>query len=358
MQVAVSAISRRGFIRKLGASALATPFVSRPARAQLVLTCADPGGVYTSAFTEAFYGPFTAESGVAVRAVTRRANPATEIKAQVETGAYKWDLSGGVTPEVQELLTDLGLLEKLALSGNDVDEIPAEMRNEYYLANGLTALVLGYRTDIFKDRPETFADLWDTGRFRGPRSMRRAPRDTVEVTLRALGISGSQAYDFLSSPAGWDKVYEKLNSIKPFVPVWWESAAQSVQLLQSGEIVMAPTFNARMQPEIDAGGKVDFSWQGGCYSLEGWVIPKGTPNLDLARRFIAFCARADRQAAFTRLLANGPTNPGAYNHIPVERARVLPSYPANLSVMTRVNEGYWSKDKEKIEQRFTLWLQS
>ena len=49
--------------------------------------------------------------------------------------------------------------------------------------------------------------------------------------------------------------------------------------------------------------------------MEGWVIPRGNPKADLARRFVKFCANAKRQAEFTPHLAYGPTNPNAYKFI-------------------------------------------
>ena len=40
-------------------------------------------------------------------------------------------------------------------------------------------------------------------------------------------------------------------------------------------------------------------WNGVFYSLSGRAIPRGTPKADLARQFVASCARPDRQAAAT-----------------------------------------------------------
>lgn len=344
----------------LGAStvpAIVFPALWQRANAAQSLVVADPGGIYSTTWTEAYYQPFTRETGIEIISVARRSNPAAEFKAQVEANHYDWDVSGGVDSDVAELLNSAGLLEPIDLSGPDMSAIPSDMKNEFYLADSIDTFVLAYRTDAFPKGLRSFADIWDTQRFPGRRAMRRLARDTIEIALRADGVPGGpDIYKVLSAEDGWDRAFKKLDEIKPAVKVWWDSSPQSAQLLQTGEVDICPTFNARAQSVAQNGAPVAISWQDGFYGPNGWCIPKGSPKADLARQFIKFCARADRQAACTTKLPNGPTNPGAYSYIDKSVAEQLPSYPDNLKQTTRLNSQFWGRNKAMSDQRFNEWL--
>ncbi len=248
-------------------------------------------------------------------------------------------------------------MEKIDYSGPDMSAIPTDWHSEFYFPDSIATFVLAYRTDRFKAAPHTFADLWDLQRFPGRRGMRRLARDTIEVALRADGVPGGpEIYKALSTPAGWDRAFAKLDQIRKNVAVWWDMSSQSTQILRTGEVDMCSTFNARAQTAQDDGAPVDISWEGGFYSLVGWCIPKGNPKANLAREFIKFCARPDRQAAFVTKLPNGPSNPKAYSQIKKDLAVRLPSYPGNLAKTSRVDDAFWGKNKAMSDRRFNEWL--
>lgn len=359
MQTFQHSPSRRAALRTIaaGAVAIAAPAVWTRGVAAQTLVVSDPGGIYTAAYTEAYYQPFTKETGIQIIPVVRRSNPAAEFKAQVANRNFNWDVSGGVTSDVADLLVAQNLVDKIDLSGDAMAAIPADCKNEYYLADSGVTFLLAYRGDRYKNAPGSFADMWDIEKFPGRRALRKLARDMIEIALRADGVRGGpDIYQVLSTPAGWDRAFAKLGQIRPHVKVWWDSSPQSTQLLQSGEVDMCPTFNGRAQAAADAGAPVSLSWNDGLYSLAGWAIPRGTPKADLARRFIQFCARADRQAAYTSKLVNGPTNPDAYRYIPKDLAVKLPTYPDNLKQSSRLDDAFWSRNKAMSDQRFNEWL--
>ncbi|MBZ8135129.1 ABC transporter substrate-binding protein [Afifella sp. IM 167] len=352
-------ITRRAVLQGISVStaALAMPAVWRPARAAQSLVISDPGGVYTRAWTAAYYEPFAKETGIDIVPVVRRSNPSAEFKAQVETGNYNWDVSGGVNSDVADLVASQGLTEPLDLSGEAMGQIPDDMKSEHYLADSIVTFVLAYRTDAFPNGLTSFADIWDLEAYPGRRALRRLARDTVEIALRADGVpGGDEIYQVLSTEDGWKRAFAKLDEIKPHVQVWWDSSPQSAQLLQNGEVDICPAFNARAQSAADAGAPVDINWNQGFYSATGWCIPKGTPKADLAREFVKFCANPERQAAVTEMLPNGPSNPKAYDFIPEKTAKMLPTYPANFKQTKPVNGAFWSDHKAEADRRFTEWL--
>lgn len=348
--------SRRQVVAGL-TGAIATPWFWTPSRAAQSLVIADSGGVYTTALTEALYKPFEKETGIEIVPVARRNNPAAEFKAQVETQNYTWDACGVMQFDEIALLNEAGYLDSIDLSGDDISAIPADMKTDYFLADSVVSFVMAYRTDIFKKKLESFADMWDVGGLPGRRGMRRVARDTIEVALRADGVApGPDIYEVLSAPDGWDRAFRKLDELKAEVKVWYDSATQSVTLLQNGEVDVLPAFNARAQVAIDSGTPLEIVWNDGFYSKVGWCIPRGNPKADLARQFIKYCARADRQAAWTEWLTNGPSNPDAYEHIDDSKARTLPTFAENFAQQAPLDGVFWGKNKAMAQQRFNEWL--
>ena len=96
----------------LGGSALAM----RRAWAADQLTVADPGGAWTPACDEAFVKPFEKETGTQVNHIARQHYPTVEIKANVDTKAYTWDVVIATEADVIEL-SPQGLLTPLDWSG-------------------------------------------------------------------------------------------------------------------------------------------------------------------------------------------------------------------------------------------------
>lgn len=314
-------------------------------------TVADPGGAWTPACDAAFVKPFEKDTGVQINHVARQHYPTVEIKANVETKAYTWDVVIATEADVIEL-SPQGLLTPLDWSGEDMGQIMKEAHRPDWMGTDVYATVLGYRTDKFKDKvPSSWADFWDVKAFPGRRAMHKHPIDTLEMALMADGVPMDKLY-----PIDMDRAFKKLDQIKPHVDVWWTGGAQTTQMLQDGEVDMLPLWNARAQVVIEAGVPAAISWNQGLFALEGWVIPKGDPKTDLGMKFIRYTANAKRQARFVEKLAYGPTNPRAYDDIPKERAKFLPTAPDNLKVMVASDNEWWSKNKERAIERFNTWL--
>ena len=347
------ALRRRDLLKGTGASiaALSAGSMPFPAFAKESITVADPGGVWSPACDAAFVKPFEQQEDVQINHIARQHYPSVEIKANVETKSYTWDVVIATDADVFELAPQ-NLLEPLDWSGEDMAQIMPEARKPGWLGSDIYATIVAYRTDKYgKNGPQSWADFWSVEKFPGRRAMHKHPIDMLEVALLADGIPKDKIY-----PIDMDRAFKKLDQIKPHVDVWWTGGAQTTEMLQSGEIDMIPTWNARAQVVIDAGKPVEISWNQGIYALEGWVIPKGDPKVDLGKKFIKFCANAKRQAQFASLLPYGPTNPKAYDYIPKERAKYLPTAPDNFKLLLQSNTEWWGKNKEKAIERFNAWL--
>jgi putative spermidine/putrescine transport system substrate-binding protein len=64
----------------------------------------------------------------------------------------------------------------------------------------------------------------------------------------------------------------------------------------------------------------------------------------------------ERQATYSSMVANGPSNLKAYNFIAPARAKVLPTYPENLKGLTERDFAFWGKNYAAISDRFQEWL--
>lgn len=345
-------IKRRQLIHAAGSAlgALALPTSAFAQAKQIVVS--DPGGPYTTAYRKAFYDPFEKSTGIRVVSVARESQPLAQFIAMVQTKNYIWDVTTLTLSGEIPLLQARGLLEPIGMKGSDFPGLMPEAVTENWLGVDVYATTLAYRTDKFgANGPKTWADFWDVKKFPGRRSLRRNPIDTLEQALMADGVPADKLY-----PLDLDRAFRSLDKIKPHINVWWTSGAQSMQLIQSGEVDMISCWNGRSQAALDGGAPVTIVWNQGLYSIEGWGIPKGTPRAEMAKTFVRFCADAKLQAGFTDDLAYGPTNLKAYDFIAPKRAAVLPTAAQNIKGMTLPNPEWWHQNREKVAERFGSWL--
>ncbi|SMF57055.1 putative spermidine/putrescine transport system substrate-binding protein [Tistlia consotensis] len=347
-------IGRRALLKGAGALAVglsAPAILTRSARAETTITVADPGGPYGPAYRKAYYDPFEAATGIKVVNVARDAEPTAQFKAMVETRSYTWDVCT-LTLSAQNILAGQDLLDPIGLTAADAPGLMKDALNDHWMGLDVYSTIFGYRSDHFGAKaPGSWAEFWDVKTFPAHRSLRKNPIDTLEQALMADGVAGKDLY-----PLDIDRAFKKLDEIKPHIDVWWTGGAQTSQLIQSGEVELISSWNARMQTVIDGGAPVKICWNQGLYSIEGWGLPKGGPKGDAARRFVKFCADPKRQAVMTEGLAYGPTNLDAYDSIPADRAPMLPTYKPNLAQMAIADDQWWTKHRAEVTERFNAWI--
>lgn len=339
-----------------GAVSLASPAVWRTAHGAERLVVADPGGPYSIGFQEAFHKPFTAATGIEVVPIARSAAPTAQVRAMTETKTYQWDVVYLAFAE-GDLLGSMNLLEPIDTSGADYSELPGSLKTKFYSATDVFATNLGYNRDKYKGNPPTtWADFWNVEKFPGRRSLRKRGYDTPEVALMADGVAPKDVYKVMDSQAGWDRVFKSLDKLRKNVNVWWDQGSQASQLIKSGEVDMIASYAVRTLAAIQDGAPFEMSWDQGFYDHGGVAIVKGNPKADLARKYIAFTANAERQAALTKVLKAGPSNPGAYKFIEPALAKVLPTYPDNFKHLFQVDTQFWAKWKAKSAEMMNEWL--
>ena len=347
---------RRKFLRMTGAVAAFGPLlITEGTIAQTrTLYINSWGGSYTAAQDAAYFKPFTAATGIQVKAVTPVSY--ARIKAQVESGNYQFDMTS-----INSMLVLRGartkLIEPIDWAVFKKGTLPddAIVADGHGVAFAILGTNLCYRADKFPHGgPKSWADFWDVQKFPGPRSlcMSDSPRTCI-FALIADGVPMDKLY-----PLDFDRAFKKLDQIKPHIKVWWREGNQSQQLLRDGEVDMMSIWNARGTELKQQGVPVEVVWNGAVRSSSTWCVLKGAPNRKLAWEFIQFVSGPKPQADFNTRLYYGPTNPGAYALIPKNIAVQLPTYRANEAISVKEDDT-WEVDRiDKLEERFTQWLAS
>jgi putative spermidine/putrescine transport system substrate-binding protein len=331
------------------AAILPGPFIKRADAAEQI-TVADVGGAPAEALRKAFYDPFEKATGIRVENVAHESDPVTQFKVVVDSNSKIWDVCM-VTPDDVARLTDgKNYLEPLEITAeNPADLVPGSLMPNWF-GFSVYGIVMAYRTDKYKDGPKSWADFFDAAKFPGRRGFYRNPKGVLEAALLADGVAPKSLY-----PLDVDRAFKMLDRIKSSVAVWWTSGAQNTQLLQNGEVDMSDTWSARAFAAIDSGAPVQIVWQG-TYSIDGWSIVRGTTKLKQSRDFVRFCMKPEQQAAYSSIVANGPSNLKAYDFIKPERAKLLPTLPENLKNLTIRDFAWWGKNYAPTFERFQEWL--
>jgi putative spermidine/putrescine transport system substrate-binding protein len=129
-----------------------------------------------------------------------------------------------------------------------------------------------------QSEPAGWAAFWDTKNFPGQRSMRRHPVYNLEAALIADGVPSKDVYKVLRTPDGIERAFKKLDTIKPDL-VFWKSGAQPPQMLAAGDVVFTTAYNGRITAANEKDKKnFKMVWTDTPYTMDSWVIMKGTPN--------------------------------------------------------------------------------
>ncbi len=335
------------------------------------ITVVSWGGAYTDSQIKAFHKPFTEETGIVVQSVDYDGNVAP-IKAQTLSGNVVWDVVDVELPNAIRLC-DEGLLEPI--SADDLAPAPdATPATEDFLpgtlydcaaGNVVWSTVIAVDTRDFGDgdkAPAKLVDFFDIEAFPGKRGMRKTPKGNLEMALMADGVAAGDVYAALETPAGRDRAFAKLDTIKDRV-IWWDAGAQPPQLLADGEVVMTTAYNGRIFNAVYAEDQpFEIIWDGQVWDIDLWVIPQGTPNKQAALDFVRFATSTQPMANQLSLIAYGPTRASALPLVAehpdhgIDMKPELPTAPANLETALQTDPLFWADFSVELNQRFNAWL--
>lgn len=319
------------------------------------LTVVSWGGAYQDVQREVYFRPFqqatrqrlleeTWDGGIGV------------LRSRIASGANTWDV---VQVESEELLigADEGLFEPMdwaAIGGRDA-YIP-EAVNDHGVGAILYSFIMAYDRARMAQGPATWAEFFDTARFPGKRGMRKGPKTTLEMALMADGVPPAQVYQVLGTAAGVDRAFRKLDGMKADI-AWFERGAQPPQWLAAGEVAMTVAYNGRISAANATDGR-NFAivWTNNIFTLDSWVIMKGSPNKARALEFLKFVGQPEVQAALPPKIPYGVTAKGVNERLPAALLADLPTAPQNMASALQLSDRFWLDNLDRLTQRFNTWV--
>jgi putative spermidine/putrescine transport system substrate-binding protein len=341
--------------------------VNRVALSSLIIAAANLSPVYAQGLTvtawggssqaaqkKVYYDPFSLKTGIKILEDSWSGGLGI-LRTKVKGGNANWDL---VQVEADEMLLgcEEGLLEKIDWSKLSPKEefIPGAV-SECGVGSIVWSSGLVYDADKLKVGPKNWVDFWDLTKFPGKRTMRKGPKYTLEFALMADGVPAADVYKVLSTDAGVNRAFKKLDQIKSNI-VWWSAGAQGPQLLASGEVAMGAIYISRaiVANQVD---KKNFQivWPQSIYAIDYYVILKGSRNKDNALQLIKFATTPEIQKDFPALANQGITTIKANAMVTPEVAKNLPSYPPNQVQALSIDVMFWVDNIEKLTTRFNSW---
>ena len=341
-------------IKTFGALLISTLLAGAPALAR-DLTVVSWGGNYQDAQRQIYFEPFAKETGKPILDESWDGGYGV-LAAKLQAGTPNWDVVQVETEELALGCAD-GLYEPVdwAKLGGEEKFIPSAV-NECGVGAIVWTTGLGYDADKLKTPPTSWTDFFDTKKFPGKRALRKGPKYALEFALIADGVEPKDVYTALATPEGVDRAFAKLDTIKKDL-IWWESGAQPIQLLASGEVVMTSAYNGRLAGINKSEGKnFQIVWPGSIYAVDSWVVLKGSPNKDAAFDFIRFASLPENQSKLPDFIAYGLPEKDAGALLKPEVSANLPTAPANLDVSIPLNGDFWVDNVEALTTRFNAWV--
>ncbi len=221
------------------------------------------------------------------------------------------------------------------------------------------------KTKFPGEKPKTMADFFDVKKFPGKRGINSWANANLEMALVADGVDPKDVYKVLSTKQGMDRAFKKLDTIKDHV-VFWSAGAQPLELVKSGEVVMATAYNGRSGAAILTEGQpFEIMWDGQVLEQEYMVIVKGTKNLKEAMEFLKFATAPEQQAGQAKYINYGPMRKSGLDIIQKNEpffhngANIMPHMPNRAEVMPRTvvaDPFWWADNAAAVSERFTAWM--
>jgi putative spermidine/putrescine transport system substrate-binding protein len=310
-----------------------------------------PGGAYEEAWRAVCWEPFASETGYQIVPI---ATNAARILAMVESGASDVDVLDYGPIQFITLAEKNALLklDKSQFKLTDLSDVDTVM--DYYMGVLVYSTVLAYNTEVFgKKHPTNWAEFWDAKAFPGPRILEDAATGVVdlEFALLADGVPMDKLY-----PIDIERAFKKLREIRPSIVKWWDTGAVAAQMLADKQAVLGSIWNGRAQTLMQQGAPIDVEWNEAQRFVQGLAILKNSKNIEGAYKLIDYSLQPKVQSALVQRVAYGPTNRKAFDTIPANLAKMMPTSPENMARSFANDAVWWSKNGKAVAERWQEFL--
>ena len=192
--------------------------------------------------------------------------------------------------------------------------------------------------------------------------MLRAPATNLEFALMGDGVPTEKVFEELSTDEGMRRAFRKLDSIKDHV-VWWETGAQPPQMLADGEVVMSTAWNGRIfNAQVQEKQPFVIIWDSHIRDTGTLAIVAGAPNLENARKFVAFATSTQAMVGVAQHISYAPVRHsglplvGKHAVTGVDMQPHMPTQPENSRNFLWNDVEWWSERQDELTERFNAWL--
>jgi putative spermidine/putrescine transport system substrate-binding protein len=320
------------------------------------------GGAYTASQQKAYVDTWDKGSGVTVENYNGGLG---EIKAQVEAGNVTWDVVD-VLPDQAITGCDEGLFATVDQS-SFIDDLVVAPISECVVPQIFWAYTAFYSKSAFPGKkPKNIKDFFNVKKFPGKRGIHTWANALIEMALVADGVKASKVYDVMSTPEGIDRAFAKLDTIKDHV-VFWSAGSKPLELVSSGEVVMALAYNGRIGAAILSEGKdFEYIWDATVLEQEYLVAIKGGNEAE-ALEFMAHASTAQALADQAKYIPYGPMRKSSIGIIKkgepwfikeggnIDIMAHMPTAPKVLKRAVIGDPEWWADNGAEVNERFGAW---
>lgn len=351
-------ISRRSLLKSaaLAAGALSGfgPLVLLPRKGQAAadkgpIVFCTYGGPYGENMQKHVIDPFVRKTGIQV---IRTSTPNfAKVKAMVDIGNVEWDVVDAETRLFYRGVRG-SMFHRLDWSvvGHRDELVPGAVEpmgaaNVYYSST----LAWSKKKFSAQNAPRGWQDFV---RFPGKKSLRGEAWATMEIGLMGSGVPADRLY-----PLDAERSLKTLSKVKAQT-IFWKKTKMALDLFVSGEVDLGHIGAGPVLRAIEEGEPLDFTWNQALQSRDYLSIPRGSKQVEAAMKFIGHCLDPEIQSQYSIHYAIGPSNMKAFQFIPKERFRFLPTSPDNLSLAANLDGKYWAEHEPELAKRFDQWMVS
>lgn len=348
--------SRRAFLG--GAAALplgALPLAAcgdRTAKDANTIGLAASGGIFNQVLKRVWIDDFSKQTGVKVNLSPATSLPMAKLQALAEHP--QWDIFELTGPEF-EFAIKQDLLLPLDTSIVDVSQLPTQ----YVKSHGVMYCI--FNSCIAWDprqigpgrEPQGWADVWDTARRPGKRSLDpvNGGAGVMEIALIADGVPPGRLY-----PLDVDRAFRSLDRLGQDNIIWSTSIEETVQRLISSEVSLASTWPFRVLKANQGGAHIGYNFDQCMVEGEYLCVVKSTRNPKACFQLIDWILKNPAACAeFSRLTHYGSPNLASLKLLPKAVADIIPTNPVLADKLFPSDDVWWSENLETVATRFKKW---
>ena len=342
-------VSRRKVLQGAAAAgvAIATPWVTTKAKAAGEINVVLNQGMLAKLWIDELHPKFEAETGAKINI---QQSVTSQMLAMLKTQKDS-------PPDLMQF-SEAGVFkarDEGLLRAHNPKNIPnmANIRNAFLLADNYSAGVLDalhtlfYNTDVIKEAPTSWADLWEPKNTKlaaiPPIAWNNGVRMVTSAAQVATGKPLKEAqYEWEAGLAHMAKLKENGVSV-------YTGAAQAIQMLQSGQVPLVPFYGIFINPLIDKGAPIAPAHplkEGMHGEIVGMNMPVNSQNVELAEVYV----NLSYDKAFQEKIDSVLRTRSAHKEVnPSARTLELMGPPDNIGY---ADWDYLSKNRSKMTEKW------